>query len=388
MPSAAAASGTEDHRRVMRGGGVEEGAPGQPPLQGAQQAGVRRVHGDRVGVGGRDAVVAVDVAAFTSPMADAASTGPMRATMAGAGGGSVTVWPPNDWPGVTVSRLVPSASISATSWARLELEMPRTATMVAMPSATPTADSTARAGRPRSPRTASGQTSARRSRLPGAQAGRPSRPRPRTGPHVAALSCSTSPSRSRIVRGTAVGDLRVVGDHDDRGARRRSARPAGARMLRALAPMSRLPVGSSARMIGGLARPGPGRWRPAGTRRRTARRAGGGPGGPGRPGSSASAAARRRSAAGIPRYSSPVATLSSVVSLGTRKNCWNTKPIRLARTPDRPRSGRSVDGVPGRPGPCPRSGVPACRRWPAASTCPIRMARRSPTNSPVADRER
>ena len=46
-----------------------------------------------------------------------------------------------------MSRLVPSASICATSWARLELEMPSTATMVAMPRATPTAESTARAGR-------------------------------------------------------------------------------------------------------------------------------------------------------------------------------------------------------------------------------------------------
>ena len=90
-------------------------------------------------------------------------TGPIRATMAGAEGGSVTVWPPNDCPGATVSRLVPSASICATSWARLEPETPSTATMVAMPSATPTADSAARAGLLTRPRTASGQVSAGRS---------------------------------------------------------------------------------------------------------------------------------------------------------------------------------------------------------------------------------
>ena len=53
--------------------------------------------------------------AFTSPMADAPMTGPMRATMAGAAGGSVTVCPSKDWPGATVSRLVPRASIWATS---------------------------------------------------------------------------------------------------------------------------------------------------------------------------------------------------------------------------------------------------------------------------------
>ena len=53
--------------------------------------------------------------AFTSPMADAPMTGPILATMAGACGGSVAVCPPGDWPGATVSRLVPSASICATS---------------------------------------------------------------------------------------------------------------------------------------------------------------------------------------------------------------------------------------------------------------------------------
>ena len=34
--------------------------------------------------------------AFTSPMAEAPMTGPIRATMVGAEGGSVAVWPPND----------------------------------------------------------------------------------------------------------------------------------------------------------------------------------------------------------------------------------------------------------------------------------------------------
>ncbi len=105
--------------------------------------------------------------ALTSPMADAAMTGPMRPTMTGADAGSVTVCPPNDWPGVTVSRLVPSASISATSCARLEPEIPSTATIVAMPSEMPTADRMARAGLLPRPRTASGQASSARIRLRG-----------------------------------------------------------------------------------------------------------------------------------------------------------------------------------------------------------------------------
>src|ERR1700681_954558 len=89
--------------------------------------------------------------ALTSPIADAARTGPMRRTMAGAWLGRVTFWPEKDWAGVTVSRLVPSLSISATSWARLELEIPSTATMVATPRATPAEDSAVRTGRPPRP---------------------------------------------------------------------------------------------------------------------------------------------------------------------------------------------------------------------------------------------
>ena len=79
---------------------------------------------------------------------------------------SAVLGPPNDWPGVTVSRFVPSASISATSSARLDAEIPSTATMVAIPSAMPGADSTLRAGRITSPASATGHRSAGRIRLP------------------------------------------------------------------------------------------------------------------------------------------------------------------------------------------------------------------------------
>ena len=125
--------------------------------------------------------------ALTSPTADAAWTGPIRATMAGAVAGKVTFGWPNELPGVTVSRFVPRESISATTCARLEAEMPSTATMVAMPRAIPSADSTARAGRVASPAAASGTASAARIRLRGRPGGRggaaaPGR-RPVTGDH-------------------------------------------------------------------------------------------------------------------------------------------------------------------------------------------------------------
>ena len=86
---------------------------------------------------------------------------------------------------------------------------------------------------------------------------------------------------------------------------------------------SRLPVGSSASTMAGRAT--------------TAR---------------AMATRCRRSAAGTPTYSSPVATLSRVVIPSMRKNCWNTKPTAPARKADRARS----DSLP--------------TSWPATRTVP------------------
>src|SRR5215472_4340212 len=93
-------------------------------------------------------------------------TGPIRAIMPGAVTGRVAVELVNDWFGVTVSRLVPSASISATSWDRLDAEIPSTATIVAMPTAMPSADSALLAGLITSPASATGHRSAGRIRLP------------------------------------------------------------------------------------------------------------------------------------------------------------------------------------------------------------------------------
>ena len=68
----------------------------------------------------------------------------------------------------------------------------------------------------------------------------------------------------------------------------------------------------------------------------------GGPGraacGPARPAPARRAACSRRPARPTPAYSSPSATLSSTVWCSARKNCWNTNPIRPARSPASSRS--------------------------------------------------
>ena len=285
----------------------------------------------------------------------------------------MTVWPPNDCPGATVSRLVPSASICATSWARLELETPSTATMVAMPSATPTAESAARAGLLTRPSTASGQVSAARRRLAGRPPAALAAP-PRGPPHAASLSCSIRPSRSRITRRAAsaisglwVTTRIVVPPRFSSASRVR---------MPALVAESRLPVGSSARMMAGR----PARARAMATRWHSPpdSSAGRWPARPDRPTSaSASAAAARRCAARDRR--------------GTAAR-WPRCPARSAWAPGRTAGTRTRSGPPGPrtepcraarrrrarpPGRCPRSGVPGCRRWPAWSTCPTRTARRS-----------
>ena len=54
----------------------------------------------------------------------------------------------------------------------------------------------------------------------------------------------------------------------------------------------------------------------------------------------------RRSARGTPRRSRPSATLSMAVMPSLRWNCWNTKPIRCARSPDSLRSDRRDTSIP------------------------------------------
>ena len=75
--------------------------------------------------------------------------------------------PVNVVPGVAVSRLVPSASISARSWAWLEDDTPTTATIAPIPMAIPSADSAARSRRVRSPWSAAPNSSRAGSRAAG-----------------------------------------------------------------------------------------------------------------------------------------------------------------------------------------------------------------------------
>src|SRR5579859_7530677 len=85
--------------------------------------------------------------------------------MAGAERGRLRFSPVSDSPGVTVSRLVPSASICAINCARLELEIPSTLTIVAMPRAIPEAERIARAGLLAMPSAATAATSRTRNRV-------------------------------------------------------------------------------------------------------------------------------------------------------------------------------------------------------------------------------
>ena len=78
-----------------------------------------------------------------------------RAIMPGAAAGSSAFWPVKVCPLVTVSRLVPSCWISASSAAEEEAARPSTATIAATPIAMPSAESPARSLRVRSPTAAS-----------------------------------------------------------------------------------------------------------------------------------------------------------------------------------------------------------------------------------------
>lgn len=95
----------------------------------------------------------------------ASATGPIRRAVSRADSGSVTSSPRVVCPGATRNRSVPSASSSATRSARLDAEIPTTATIAAMPMATPSAVSEVRSGRARSPTVPTRRTSAARSRL-------------------------------------------------------------------------------------------------------------------------------------------------------------------------------------------------------------------------------
>ena len=124
----------------------------------------------------------------------------------------------------------------------------------------------------------------------------------------------------------------VVGDHDDRGA-------LGVEFLEQVEDRG---AGGAVEVAGGLVgqhdRPAcPASARAIATRCRSppdscVGRASG-PVRRARPGPARCGRASPPLAGATPAYSSPSATFSSAVACSARKNCWNTKPIRCARSP-------------------------------------------------------
>ena len=100
----------------------------------------------------------------SAPMSWTVVTPGSRAIMPGAAVGSRAVPPVNVCPSWTVSRLVPSLAISASSPAWEEADRPSTATIAATPIAIPSADRLARSLRVRRPTLASRARSGGRSR--------------------------------------------------------------------------------------------------------------------------------------------------------------------------------------------------------------------------------
>lgn len=99
------------------------------------------------------------IRASTFPVPVACRTGPMRSTIATAFLGSVTSLPVASLPASAVRRLVPRRSSRAIRSARLDSDSPTTATIVAMPMAMPSAESTTRARRARRPTAPTPRTS-------------------------------------------------------------------------------------------------------------------------------------------------------------------------------------------------------------------------------------
>ena len=92
-------------------------------------------------------------------------TGATRPAVSRAVVGSVVDSPNIVWPGATRNRSVPRLSISAIRSARLDAEIPTTATMAAIPMAIPRDVNVVRKGRERNPTVPTRNTSASRSRL-------------------------------------------------------------------------------------------------------------------------------------------------------------------------------------------------------------------------------
>src|SRR5947209_3946579 len=132
----------------------------------------------------------------------------MRRIIEGAASGSSSLLPRTPLPLATVSRLVPSLSISARSPAWEDADRPNTATMAATPIAMPRADSAARSRRVRTPTLATRATSPGRSRA-GERVSAPTGLPRRVG--------DDAPVEDVDAPGEVGGHVVVVGDHDDGG---------------------------------------------------------------------------------------------------------------------------------------------------------------------------
>lgn len=104
------------------------------------------------------------IRASTSAVAVACCTGPTRSTIATADFASLTRVPEGSSAASAVRRLVPRRSSRAIRSARLDSDSPTTATMVAIPMAIPSAESTTRARRARRPTAPTRRTSRAESR--------------------------------------------------------------------------------------------------------------------------------------------------------------------------------------------------------------------------------
>ena len=135
--------GAEHADRLGRGRGVEVAAAGDGRADDREQVEGRCLDAERVGVDRRDQRAAVDVRVRRAGVGDlgdrADAADHPRGGERQLGGAAESVWPV-----VTVSRLVPSWSISASSPACEEEERPSTATIAATPIAIPSAERPAR----------------------------------------------------------------------------------------------------------------------------------------------------------------------------------------------------------------------------------------------------
>ena len=252
--------GPEHDLGIAAGHGVEEVArrPSTCPSPAGGSRRRRRHRCRRSAAAGTNGVRST-IALETWYTATSLSTLPMWSIIGTEVLGRTSLLPVKVVPGVTVSRFVPSASIVASRLAWLEADTPTTATIAPIPIAIPSADSAARSRRVRSPCSATpissrGGRRAISNRAPAGRAGRQRRS-PLTVRDDLAVVHLDAPREGRGDPGSWVIRTRVAPSEASSCRRSTTSAPDFE---------SRLPVGSSARMISGrlaIARAIATRWR-------------------------------------------------------------------------------------------------------------------------------